>query len=103
MGRGLLWKRTPVGIKGKAIKMSKKPEKPKTERPPGPAVPDYLLEPVPVPDVVESDSDTAWGMWQDSVQSAENPETRPGGDSVFQPTVPADLSTTPPVKRRREY
>jgi len=41
--------------------------------PPTPPVPpsrssrranDFLLEPLPVPDSVESDSDTAWGLWE---------------------------------------
>ena len=52
--------------------MAKKSETPKSPTPAAAGrVPDYLLDPVPVPDVVESDSDTAWGLWQDSVQSLD--------------------------------
>ncbi|MDE2417497.1 MAG: hypothetical protein KGN32_06795 [Burkholderiales bacterium] len=80
--------------------MSKKPEKPKSERSPSARVPDYLLDPVPVPDVVESDSDTAWGLWQDSVQSIDGSETRPSGDSIFGATLPSELAPVTPVKRR---
>jgi len=81
--------------------MATKPEKPKSATPAGGTrVPDYLLDPVPVPDVVESDSDTAWGLWQDSVQSLDVADTRAPGDSVFDRTIPSDLTPTLPVKRK---
>lgn len=81
--------------------MMKKPEKPKPA-PSAASVPDYLLDPVPVPDVVESDSDTAWGLWQDSVQTLDEVETRPSGDSIFGATVPSELAPVAPIKRRNE-
>jgi hypothetical protein len=60
---------------------------------------DALLDPLPLPDVVESDSDTAWGLWQDSMQS--NDETIsavPAKDQAYDDTVPLDLgeSIDPP-------
>jgi len=81
--------------------MIKKPEKSKPVPPAASrTTPDYLLDPVPVPDVVESDSDTAWGLWQDSVQTMDGGDTRPSGDSIFGATLPSELIPTPPVKRR---
>ena len=80
----------------------KKPEKSKPAPPPSSRVQDYLLDPVPVPDVVESDSDTAWGLWQDSVQTLDGGDTRPSGDSIFGATMPSELAPIAPVKRRNE-
>jgi len=81
--------------------MATKPEKPKSSASTTASrVPDYLLDPVPVPDVVESDSDTAWGLWQDSVQSLDNGDTQSPGDSRFDQTRPTDLAPTPTVKRK---
>jgi len=44
---------------------------------------DFDLDPLPVPDVKESDTDTAWGLWEHTLQSyqeiANNPED---GDHV---------------------
>lgn len=83
--------------------MIKKPENSKPVSSTPSRTPDYLLDPVPVPDVVESDSDTAWGLWQDSVQTLDGGDTRPSGDSIFGVTVPSELSPTPPLKRRTGY
>lgn len=84
--------------------MAKKSETPKSPTPAAAGlVPDYLLDPVPVPDVVESDSDTAWGLWQDSVQSLDVADTRALGDSVFDRTIPSDLTPTLPVKRKPSH
>lgn len=46
-----------------------------------------LFDPLPVPEVVESDSDTSWAMWEDSVQS-QNHELDARAD---QDTVPMAL------------
>jgi hypothetical protein len=57
----------------------------------GPAKPyDGLLDPLPVPEVSESDTDTAWGLWQASVEGGEK---QPGAEAPpdFEPTVPVDL------------
>ena len=42
-------------------------------------------DPIPVPDVVESDSDTAWGLWEESASPYK--ETDPD----FQNTEPTEL------------
>jgi hypothetical protein len=67
---------------------------------PKPRGPDYSLEPVPLPDVVESDSDTVWSLFESSLRgddgtaptsddSTENDESVPG--PVYDDTVPAAL------------
>ncbi len=77
-----------------------KPEKPKTPPPP-PLVRgssyDALLEPLPVPDVVESDSDTAWGLWEDSLHprndeslDSSEADTQPMGLTELDPKKPPD-------------
>lgn len=46
------------------------------------------LDPLPVPDVSESDTDTAWGLWEATLEGAPTP----------QPAVaPADFEPTQPV------
>ena len=66
--------------------MATKPERPKSATPSqGSKSPDYLLDPVPVPEASESDSDTAWGLWHDSVQSLD------AHDTTFDATVPGEL------------
>lgn len=49
-----------------------------------PAGPDLRFEPLPLPEVVESDSDTSWALWQDSVnpheeEAASYKDTEPMG------------------------
>jgi hypothetical protein len=39
--------------------------------PAGGRTPDFLLDPLPVPDVVESNTDTAWGRWEESLKADE--------------------------------
>lgn len=66
--------------------MATKPEKPKSAtQPTGSRSSDYSLDPLPVPDALESDSDTAWGLWQDSVQTLDAQNTH------FDATVPGEL------------
>ena len=68
--------------------MATKPERPKSSTSSqGSRSSDYLLDPVPVPEALESDSDTAWGLWQDSVQSLD------AQDTTFDATVPGELKT----------
>jgi hypothetical protein len=78
--------------------------------PPKPRGPDYSLEPVPLPDVVESDSDTAWSFFESSLQggdgatpapdvSSENEESRPG--PVYDDTVPAPLDDPAPDAKKK--
>ena len=72
-----------------------KPEKPQNPGAPKPAAGksyDSLLDPLPLPDVVESDSDTAWGLWQDSVQSGgDGTPSIPAKDTGYDETAPMDL------------
>lgn len=58
---------------------------------------DALLEPLPLPDVVESDSDTAWGRWEDSLQAYEETPPAPPVENQpdFDSTVPMDLENIP--------
>ncbi|MFZ4478650.1 MAG: hypothetical protein ACOYNZ_02010 [Rhodoferax sp.] len=59
-------------------------------------------DPIPVPEAVESDTDTAWALWEDLSTEAEQEKTE--ADSAFALTVPDTLSPLPatgtPKKRR---
>ena len=69
--------------------------------------PDFSMDPLPVPDAVESDSDTAWGLWQDTVQAhnagAAAAKPAPGAKppSDFDDTEPAPLFETPSPAPKR--
>lgn len=43
-------------------------------------------DPIPVPEVIESDTDTVWGLWDDLSDTAKSTQ-----DQAFAHTVPADL------------
>jgi len=78
-----------------------KPEKPQSPvaPKPSPGKPyDALLDPLPLPDVVESDSDTAWGLWQDSLQPREDEPTdlAPLKDHAYDDTEPMDIADVDP-------
>jgi hypothetical protein len=47
-------------------------------------------DPIPVPEVRESDSDTAWALWEDSI-APDNKDL----DPAFANTVPDELPTQP--------
>lgn len=47
-------------------------------------------DPIPVPEVVESDSDTVWEMWE-AEEAKETKQLDPG----FAPTVPSELQPLP--------
>jgi hypothetical protein len=50
---------------------------------------DPLLDPLPQPDVVESDTETAWGRWEDLVASDGTPaEADEPPHPNFEDTVP---------------
>jgi hypothetical protein len=54
-------------------------------------------DPIPVPEARESDSDTAWAMWED-LTAPENRDADPG----FANTVPDELPTQPaPLRPKR--
>ena len=62
------------------------PQNPPAERKP-PQVDLYSqADPIPVPEAVESDTDTAWGLWEDLIAPVKKP-----ADNAFAPTQPADL------------
>jgi hypothetical protein len=49
---------------------------------------DLTLDPLPVPDVSESDSDTAWGLWEATLESQTAPK---------QADTPPDFEATQPI------
>lgn len=78
------------------------PDKRAANPPPAPKPFDGLLDPLPVPDVSESDTDTAWGLWEASVGGlledghvAEAGKPPPHG---YEPTQPAGLDGEPQPK-----
>ena len=62
------------------------PPKPPVETQPPPVHLYSQADPIPVPDAVESETDSVWGLWEDLVA----PEKRPPDDG-FEATQPADL------------
>jgi hypothetical protein len=89
-----------------------KPVKPKPATPPatGAKTFDPLLDALPQPDmVVESDSDTAWGLWQESIMPSQDTQPAPFKesafkesafkDSVYKDTEPMGLPDLPPPKK----
>ena len=57
---------------------------------------DFMLDPLPVPDAVESNTDTAWGLWEDTLE-----EQKSGGKAAepahpdFEDTVAIDPDSNP--------
>ena len=57
---------------------------------------DFMLDPLPVPEAVESDTDTAWGLWEDTLE-----EQKSGGKTAqpsppdFEDTVAFDPESDP--------
>ena len=49
-----------------------------------------INDPIPVPEAFESDTDTAWGLWEESVSPPSN-----GPLVDFENTVPAGLPPLP--------
>jgi hypothetical protein len=64
---------------------------------------DPLLDPLPQPDVVESDSETAWGRWEALVASdgvEPRPEAEPEPDHPsFEDTMPFGDLDLPPLDK----
>ena len=54
---------------------------------------DFSLEPLPVPEAIESDSDTAWGLWEHTLQAHENASVAPEPDNAYEETQPGDLTS----------
>ncbi len=53
---------------------------------------DFSFDPLPVPDAIESDSDTAWGLWEHTLQAHDTPDTPSDTDTVYDETIPGDLT-----------
>jgi hypothetical protein len=53
---------------------------------------DFSLDPLPVPDAIESDSDTAWGLWEHTLQAHDEPSPAPDADGAYDETVPGELT-----------
>lgn len=82
-------------------RVSTKPNKPADPLASKPAdrAADFLLDPLPVPEAIESNTDTAWGRWEDTLKEFED-----GGASdahpEFEDTVPHE-DLNPEVRRKR--
>jgi hypothetical protein len=61
-----------------------------------PAAHDFSMDPLPVPDATESNTDTAWGLWEHTLKSHE--ETQAAELNDFPDTEHAGL--TPPVRKK---
>lgn len=48
-------------------------------------------DPIPAPEATVTDTDSAWAMWQDSIQLPRPP---------FDETVPMTLEEMPPIRKR---
>lgn len=83
---------------------SDKPKEVAATRPPSPEQ-DFLLDPLPVPDAVESDSDTAWGLWESTLQAHDDndasEDVNEDDPPAFDDTVPLQLSELPPQDPKR--
>jgi hypothetical protein len=63
---------------------------------------DFSLDPLPVPEAIESDSDTAWGLWEHTLQALDAPDAASDApsemDTVYDETIAGDL-TAPDGKK----
>jgi hypothetical protein len=59
------------------------------------------LDPLPVPDATESDTDTAWGLWEHTLKSLEEAElpTQAAELQDFPETEMSDLIPPPAAKK----
>jgi hypothetical protein len=72
------------------------PKKASTSQEVSEAHPYAATDPIPVPEARESDSDTTWALWEDSI-APDNKDL----DPAFASTVPAELPTQPAALRPR--
>lgn len=71
--------------------MATPPDKFKTAAPQSAAA-DAFLDPLPVPDASESSTDTAWGLWENTLRAHQDEAQRApaeASDADFQDTLPA--------------
>ena len=67
-------------------------------KPSAPRAVDLTLDPLPVPDVSESDTDTAWGLWEATLEG--EPERKPADTPPdFEATQPIGLNGQPDPRR----
>ena len=71
------------------------PPRSKVARPSPSRATSESFEPLPQPEVIESDSDTSWGLWQESVNSLLPEEDA----DLYKDTVPMGLQEDPPPKK----
>jgi hypothetical protein len=69
-----------------------------TKKPGTPSAVDLALDPLPVPDASESDTDTAWGLWEATLDSEPNPKPA-DAQPDFEATQPIGLNGLPDSKR----
>lgn len=75
--------------------MATPPDKSKFPAPPkAPArAHDFSFDPLPVPEAIESDSDTAWGLWEHTLHAHDAPEPSPEQDTAYDETIAGDLTS----------
>ena len=72
--------------------------KPPVELTPAVVHPYSATDPIPLAKAIESDTDTTWALWENSISA---PDDKPG--VAFEKTVPAELlPSTAPVARGAE-
>lgn len=56
-------------------------------------------DPMPLPDVVEKDSDSVWALWSDALDDESRAGHPPeGGETDFKETVPMDFDAMGPTQ-----
>ncbi len=51
---------------------------------------------LPLPEVVEKDTDSVWALWSDTIE--ENPQSDAASDKDFKETVPMDFDAMGPTQ-----
>jgi hypothetical protein len=86
-------------MQNRVVTTSFNKSKPADRKPQSKPEHDFFLDPLPVPDASESNTDTAWGLWEHTLRSfeeeAQSPKVPDAAD--FADTVPSDL--IPPAKK----
>lgn len=56
---------------------------------------DFMLDPLPVPEAVESNTDTAWGLWEDTLEEQKSGKPAAHTHQDFEDTVAFDPDSDP--------
>ena len=77
------------------------PQRTKTATAKPAAAHDFLLDPLPVPDATESNTDTAWGLWEHTLKTLDEPDlpTQAAELQDFPETELADILPPPVAKK----